>query len=545
MFWFVIAGVVGVLTYVAFRWLGSATARLGPVAVIIIVAGIAAYNLRPSLSHVDIGQVEALRLLLGFLIGFAAGYIFNVGMSISANVILWAALGVFVFALVAPHFDRWASRLTSFKAAGMEVQLVSLSNAVKVVQPDSREQFLDEQILVTLGDFDEVIRRDIAYVQHFRIPDLRDTANQHPNSSRLKDEISRAEEQLKKLTELLNVFEKIVSPLTRCVVSAIENGYHIESARSQLRPVADQLTKIITLEDRKSRSNQQPASFNNDLSAARSEFWNHLRGMPGVFAPYADLEQAKACQATKDEAIPDRSRQHQDFSELPHFFVARAFLLLFVGNDELALRELQKARHGWKMDDVISGYLMGRVSYFQGEPIDRYIDTLEKMKRVVKDRQGVIRAVTAKCGATCSTHVKEWEPLLMAALRRAEFIALNFIAYGIAQDLAQGMKHAEPLLPIAEDYAIQLKKYIDSGSNLSEEERDNILDTAAFVTIVSQVGRKERDQKTIKEAVKTLDALVARAEQREARETGKKKTVRLALKEMRSHHASGKALLED
>jgi hypothetical protein len=545
VFWFLIAAVAGVLTYLAFRRLGNLTARLSALAAIIIVAAIAAFCLRHWLSHAEIGQVEALRLLLGFLIGLAGGYFFvNVGITVSANVVLWTALGVFVIALVAPHFDRWATRLSSFKASGLEVQLATISNAVKAVQPDSREQFLDEQILVSLGDFDEIIKRDIAYIEHFRIPNLEELAKQNPNGISLKDGIRAAKDQLGKLKELQTVFNQIVSPLTRCVVSAIENGYHIESARSELRPVADQLTRIITLEDRK-LSSSPPEDMTKILDAARWKFWSDLRTMPDKFAPYADPERASACLAVTTATIPDPTRRHQYFSDLPHLFVSRAFLLLFVGNDELALRELQKARHSWKMDDLYSGYLMGRVSYYRGEPIDQYVETLEKMKTVAKDRQEVIRKVTAACGAKCSVDVQQWEPMLIAGLRRAEHVALNFIAYGIAQDLAQELKQAEPLRPIAEDYASQLKKYVESAAALDEVERDSMLDTAAFVTIVSQAARKERDQKVLKDAVDTLAALVARAEQRAAKETGTKKTVRLALKEMRAHFASGKSLLED
>jgi hypothetical protein len=546
LFWFLISGVVGFLTYFAFRRLGSAAARVSALAAIIIVAAIAAFCLRRWLSHAEIGQVEALRLLLGFLVGLAGGYFFvNVGITISANVVLWTALGVFVFALIAPHFDRWATRLSTFKASGVEVQLATISNAVKVVQPDSREQFLDEQILASLAVFDEIIKRDIVYIEHFRIPNLKELAKQNPNNNSLKDGLRRGEDQLGKLKELQAVFNQVVSPLTRCVVNAIENGYHIESARSELRPVADQLTRIITLEDHKPGSNERPDDMTKILDAARSKFWSDLRIMPDKFAPYADPEPASACLAATTATIPDPTRRHQYFSDLPHLFVSRAFLLLFVGNDELALRELQKARHGWKMDDVYSGYLMGRVSYYRGEPIDQYVETLEKMKTVAKDRQEVIRTVAAACGAKCSADVQQWGPMLTAGLRRAEHVAINFIAYGIAQDLAQGLKQAEPLRPIAEDYASQLKKYVESAPVLDEVERDGMLDTAAFVTIVSQAGRKERDQKALKDAVDTLATLVARAEQRASKETGTKKTVRLALKEMRAHFGSGKSLLED
>lgn len=554
MSWFLIAAIVGLLTYFAFRRLG--TAQLSALAVIIIGAAIAAYFLRRWLPHADIGQVERLRLLLGFLTGLAGGYLFvNVGIAVSANGVLWSALGVFVFALVAPHVDRWATHLSSFKASGVEIQLATISNRVKAVQPDSREQFLDEHILNALENFDDLIKRDIAYIEHFRIPNLEESAKQHPNSTGLKDGIRVVNDQLNKLRELQTVFNQIVSPLTRCVKNAIENGYQIESARSELRPVADQLTRIITLEDRKRESNESLDEITKTLNAARSTFWSDLRKLPDKFALYADPELARACLAIKTATIPDPTRPncsqmtckalmgHQYFRDLPHLFVSRAFLLLFVGNDELALRELQKAQRDWKMDDIYSGYLMGRVSYYQGRPSEQYVETLEKMKTVAKDRREVIRTVTEACGAKCSADVQQWGPMLRKDYRRKENIALNFIAYGIAQDLAQELKPAEPRRPIAEDYASQLKKYVESEAEGVEVERDAMLDTAAFVTIASQAGREKRDQKAIKDAVDTLATLVARAEQRAAKETNK--GARLTLKEMRGHFASGKSLLED
>jgi hypothetical protein len=552
VFWFLIAAIVGLLTYFAFRPLG--TAQLSALAaIIVIVAAIAAYVFRHWLLHAEIGQVERLRLLLGFLTGLAGGYLFvNVGITLSANSVLWTALGVFVFALVAPHFDQWARHLSSFKASGVEIQLATISNRVKAVQPDSREQFLDEHILNALENFEEIIKRDIAYVEHFRIPNLKEAAKQNPSGS-IKDEIPLVKDQLDKLKYLQTVFNQIVSPLTRCVKNAIENGYHIESARSELRPVADQLTRIITLEDRKSGPNESPDDITKILNVARSTFWRDLQALSDTFALYADHERANACLAVKTATIPDPTRQncsamtcrvlrgHHYFSDLPHLFVSRAFLLLFVGNDELALRELQKAQHDWKMDDIYSGYLMGRVSYYQGRPIEQYVDTLENMKTVAKDRQEVIRTVTAACGTKCSADVQQWGPMLTEKFRRNEYIALNFIAYGIAQDLAQELKQAEARRSIAEDYASQLKKYVESATDAAE--RDSMLDTAAFVTIASQAGREERDQKAIKDAVDTLATLVARAEQRAAKETNKE--VRLTLKEMRAHFASGKSLLEN
>jgi len=59
------------------------------------------------------------------------------------------------------------------------------------------------------------------------------------------------------------------------------------------------------------------------------------------------------------------------------------------------------------------------------------------------------------------------------------------------------------------------------------------------------VTRQERDQRALKDAVKTLATILARAEQRAAKEPRLKQGAKLVVKEVRAHYASGKSLLED
>jgi hypothetical protein len=104
------------------------------------------------------------------------------------------------------------------------------------------------------------------------------------------------------------------------------------------------------------------------------------------------------------------------------------------------------------------------------------------------------------------------------------------------------VKSAESLRPIAEQYAKELKEAAEKDDVGAYQ--DAFLDTAAFVTIVIEAGKTNRDANKIKEAVATLEKLLARQEQKLASQTVRSKADYSTLKETRAHLTSARGLLD-
>src|SRR5262249_18756544 len=163
----------------------------------------------------------------------------------------------------------------------------------------------------------------IKYGELFYIPYLKDSSGALSKDD-VAARVKKTEGQLEKLTELHGIFKSVVSPLANCIIKAIENGYHVDSVRADLRPVADLLTLIISLEKRGGNPNDADA-VRQAIIKARSDFWAKLLTIPDTIGRYVDGEDHKKCLEIKNASMPDPSRRHSDFAELPHLFAARSF----------------------------------------------------------------------------------------------------------------------------------------------------------------------------------------------------------------------------
>ena len=150
MAWFAIACVLGLLLYGIWRLsLGAGSwIRAGIIAGTIIAVVVPAFVFlkNQSFSWDDFAQGLVARLVFGGVLGFGAGYLSDtqtggapllVGRGRSGYMSI--GLVLVILAIVAPHLDRWLSRLTGFKTAIVEVQLTNISTAHKALVPDSRE----------------------------------------------------------------------------------------------------------------------------------------------------------------------------------------------------------------------------------------------------------------------------------------------------------------------------------------------------------------------------------------------------------------------
>jgi hypothetical protein len=493
----------------------------------------------------QVGDGAFARSLLGFILGVASGYAKDQRIQLTG---VWLSLAgaILVLAIIAPHVDDWLSRLAGLKTSVIEIQLTSLSSASKAVQPAQRDQFIRDFNLRSLSRYDEAIENDIKFIEVFEKPDLEQRKKDNPA---LQEQFERLNVQSEHLARLKGVFEKIVSRAARCFMAAINNGLSIDSARRDLTTLADQLTRLSVLErDEEKLADAKRDQLTSQIKLLDFSIWDSLSKVTERVSPYVPPADRPQCSITpEDNATP--FPRHREFGELPHLYVARAFLLLFVNNDRLGMRVLQDAERT-EFKDYSTPSLLALLMYYEGDSVTQFYDILDRLRLLALERQDIIKRVNERCGSSCSDEIRSWTPKLRLRARLAEINAINLIAYATAVDVTDRRGEAEPLLPIAEDYA-EVLKGTAKDSNLRD---DAYLDTAAFVTIVAEAQRAKTsmlNKDKIKDAINLLEKIAAREEAKISRELDERRELKQVeaidyqtLKTIRAHLVSARGLLD-
>jgi hypothetical protein len=459
----------------------------------------------------------------------------------------WITLGfaVTLLALFAPHIDRWLQHLTSLKTSVVEFQLANISTATKTIQPDARDYYVDKVMLKYLTSYSDWAAQDIAFLTCFALPNMERELKNKPRSSDLVKKIGQFKAQQPKLAAIHVILEKVVSPLADCATGAINNGRDIESVRQDLRPASDRLTQMIILEQSEKRikaARGDADATSLKLERKRNRLWDLLGNISGSFDAYLDSGQAVKCSSIKANQAAIIPLRISDYETLPHLYGARAALLWFGKNDALALKVLQGAADKWEFDDLDTPFLRATLMYYQGESVATYFSLLQRMRSIARERQRIIKDINDHCPSPCDPEVRRWTPELRERAKRSELKAINLAAYAVAEDLAQGQRDAEKLQPIAEQYAQDLKEAAKDWQ--SEEDRDAFLDTANFVTVVTEARKLERDRRKIEDAVREIEKIVAREETRVSSMPFRDRADYWGLRDYRAHLAAGRGLID-
>jgi hypothetical protein len=521
-----------------------------------------------------IGSATSARFLLGFLLGAVAAYavdhgVFSSNATVPASppvrrglrprppsppnqgknpagtadkfLMLSIAAAVALLALVAPYLDDWFSRVAGFKTSWIEIQLTNISASTQAVKPDNRKSFVDEVLLDFFQKYDETLKRDIAYIG-FELRDLdyrekkvvREITDREVDESSselrsLLDDKEKLKQQRQQLTNLYELFHDVVSPVAGCIRDAISNGLNVESIRQKLGDAADMVTQLIIFEanekkvqeDEEKQTGEKRAEIAKQRDEASQRLQKHRRNiremaasMPKRVQDFLDPTQRVKCDGIKIKeatSIP----YYGEYEALPHLYVARAALLWFVNHDLLAIKVLEEAlRKPFKEFDAPR--LLALLMYYQDDPADRFAHILEQMRATARERQQLMERVEDRCAPQCDRDDDE----LKNRARRAELYAVNTLAYAIAEDLAKELDRAEPLRPIAEDYGQILSEAVKSEAaknKFIEKDRDYLLDTAAFVTIVAEAKRAKSnslDKEKVRTTIRVLEKIVSREEER-------------------------------
>jgi hypothetical protein len=237
MGWFAISCVLGLLLYGLWRISLSAggwTRRAIITSTIIAVAAALAFVFTRghSFSWDYSTQGMVARIIFGGVLGFGVAYVSDAQMRSAPLLVgrgrstyMSIGMALVILAIVAPHLDRWLSRLAGFKTAIVEVQLTNISTAHKAVVPDSRESFLADSALQILKDYEKNISEDVAYIELFVLPDLSwQEERASSDTAQVMGQIRKYQDRLHRLRSLQQAFNNTISPLAECLQDAIKGG---------------------------------------------------------------------------------------------------------------------------------------------------------------------------------------------------------------------------------------------------------------------------------------------------------------------------------
>ena len=522
-----------------------------------------------------ISSGTSARLLLGVLLGVVVAYATAHGVFSSNTtaptsapsptnqekkptetadkaLILSIVAAIALLALTAPYLDDWFARVAGFETSWIKVQLTTISASTQVVKPDLRAAFVDEKLLEFLQTYDEEIGRDIShmglqlldleYRRQKLVRDITDGGTDKSSSElrSLDADEAQLKRQQRQLTDLYRLFHEVVSPVATCFQEAISNGLNVESVRRKLADVADMLTQLIIFEanekklqedEEKQRGDEQKhaeIAKQRDVASQwlqdhRRDIWKTVKKALNEVSKFLNPTQRAKCDEINVEAATSIP-YHREYEALPHLYVARAALLWFVKHDLLAIKVLEEAMQKQDAEpkpfkEFMAPRLLALLMYYQDDPAGKFAPMLEQIKTTARERQELIERVHDRCAPHCDE--------LKDRARRAELYAMNTLAYAIAEDLAKELERAEPLRPIAEDYGQILTEAVEAEAakertkerknKFIEGDRDYLLDTAAFVTIVTEAKRARSnslDKEKVRKAIRVLEQVVSREEMR-------------------------------
>jgi hypothetical protein len=549
MFWLVVGVILGFAGYCGW-WLvrpgkrkAQARALLSIVGALLVVAAgagmlVGADTLKKLPLYADDGAT--IRFFIGLILGVWGGAIFESG---ATRFRLSYAVGLALLAIVAPHLDQWLSHVASFKTSFVEIQLTNISTTAKAIRSDKREAAIDDLPLDLLASYASSIEYDIKFITVFELPYWWERLAEDRTSIEVANKIDALNRQRIHLRAIHDNFvETLVSPLASCVKNAIGNGWSIDSVRGLIRPLGDAITRLILF--RREGGNLKNKS-DPDLQELEMDLKWSLVQIYEKSDLYVDLVHSKRCgdDLQKQIASVQLPIQMSEYEGLPHIPLIGAALLWFVNNDKLALQVLETASKGLEFDDFNFQFIDAALMYYQGDEVGRFFAYLEKVRTTARRQQDIIKWRLDECSPMCSDAVREWGPQLAARARRADLRVVNLAAFAIAEEAGQGLKPAEALLPIAEEYSKKLTEAGEAENTLALD-RPTFLDTAAFVVIVAEAKKPVQDSHNLAHAVELLERARALEEVRLSNLALRPKGELINIKLIRSHLATARELLE-
>lgn len=411
-----------------------------------------------------------------------------------------AALGIVILAMIAPHVDDWLRRATALKSPYVELQLASVSSH-KISVSENLDAFYDEEALHYLTQYEDRIQKDLDYQKY----------KKKQNDGQADAKI---DSYLYLTAKLLPTFKMVITPVAKCVQTAIKQGsLSIDSARDAIRPIANLAEQIILSEDLQNAREK--------LEEKHHKFWQSVVDLPTNLQLPPNVPDCQKVpyrcggEIICTEGSPLDTKKVfpviQDYKTLPYLYVAAALLISFTADDERALQVLEEAdetetENGATCsadNDTNCDYLylsiLARLKYYQGRPGDiwhAYLEPLDKLVAVAQRRIEFLELNDQRCKA---------ESDQLCRHQSAELIARNMTAYFIAEDVARGYADAKQHLAQLQEDTEEIKRLVDASDKRKwssehdafdeyiQKYRDTFLDTYAFATLVLEAQRASPD----------------------------------------------------
>jgi hypothetical protein len=216
----------------------------------------------------------------------------------------------------------------------------------------------------------------------------------------------------------------------------------------------------------------------------------------------------------------------QDYKNVPYLHAAAALLISFVGDNDAALRVLQKANDLRKADgqpvldfkDFTFLFVIAQLSYHQqgrvGDIWSSYFGLLDELRSAARSRIRNLERAKEECGTTLD---------LLCFAQIYKVVAINTAAFYVAQDLARGNEYAKNYTARLQENTEEIKRLVsesdrrDSKRNAFydyiQADKYSLLDTYAFARLVLEGGKPYPDNELIK--IETIGVLKKVIEHRE------------------------------
>jgi len=540
MGWFAIAALAGAVAFYGFpgtwEWARVHWPRVVGIVVAPLIVCIVCVAYIPFIANIwhsgrvddALGRGAFARILLGGILGYGVAYVVReigtgkdfptTGTKHTVH-ILGAA--ILLLAISAPHIDRWFSHLSSLSLPIGEIKLTTVSTGHRFLAPNTvKEELFDLSPIVFLYQLPQHMEQDEKYIDLVEKPSISRT--DEPSATETLETASTRIDQLR-----LGVFADVHN-LAACLYSAIEHGMSIDTARRDILPIAETLEQMIAIRATPSTGNDQ--TWNKhvvELQLLLSNVNEHA----------SDFQMSNPSECHSHFKKPDSAKElDPELEKLstfanpwldPYLINVTAQLLLFGNNDVAALNILQlrdKPNSPWpkaQFPDYNLPYLIGRIMSYEGQPIREVQAQFQETLNLARDSEASIQAARAQCAleSACFSKLATLDGLANRAVT-AKFVAMNAFAMVIAQALAARLDEAYPYQAIMSEYAEALcnagriqNPPCQGPDNLRGDDRDEILDTVAFVWLVEEAQKTDPDRDKLRQIVVLLSDVVAHRRQ--------------------------------
>lgn len=464
-------------------------------------------------SSLDIGGGQIAQVIIGFVVGIAAGMIFE---HLKQNVLgesgqvarvhhIWlggALLFLIFLGVFAPHVRTILSNIQSFETTLFKFEVKSRAPFQRIKYLERRGMALGDISLEHAEYIPSIIKSDLEYLKHVVLRPLEEWVSENPISSnqfshikigRQKNNVDKIRNQIDKFRESKYYIEKLISPIARCARAALSRNVDIELIRSLIREPINDLRVI----------SQSPPSFAH-FSMYHRTFVKKINRSLDKLANY--VEERKKCNPVEyiSEDLLDLNIINQ-IKSAPYIHLVSAYLDTFAKNFGAANFTLVRGgleRHG----ELNSSFFYSLLMFYSSADVVNYGHILERQISRIEEKK-----LNAQDACVKSYKCKEQEldiiNDLIARYSRARIILMNAYVFAVTVDIAEGKKSAEGLWPTANSYVRILSKKLRELKENNDRKYRSFQDTVSFFNIIKEARQAIPNRKIISSEIRNLEDL--------------------------------------